>query len=158
MLYIDDLLIVGNSRKHIDSIKLLLGSQYKMVDLGPITCFLGLCFRRDRSKQLIFIDQEDYVSSVLEHFNMANCKPSHTPLPAGAVLERSTDQVPASDSFHLHFQSIIGSICDDGGHQFFTLTQTGSVSVPLLQPVNETFDGYKHVTHLEGNGYNCKGK
>jgi hypothetical protein len=81
-----------------------------MVDLGPITRFLGLCFRRDRSKRLIFIDQEDYISSVLERFNMANCKPSCTPLPAGAVLERLKDQVPASDSFRSHFQSIIGSI------------------------------------------------
>jgi hypothetical protein len=110
VLYVDNLLIVGDSRKHINSIKLLLGSQYKMVDLGPITCFLGLCFRRDRSKRLIFIDQEDYISSVLERFNMADCKPSCTPLLAGAMLERSTDQVPASDSFRSHFQSIIGSI------------------------------------------------
>jgi hypothetical protein len=45
-------------------------------------------------------------------------------------------------------------MCDDGGHQFFTLTQTESVGIPLLQPVNRTFNGYKHVVHLEGNGYN----
>jgi hypothetical protein len=41
---------------------------------------------------------------------MEDCKHSHTPLPAGAMLEQSTDQVPASDSFCLHFQSIISSI------------------------------------------------
>jgi hypothetical protein len=91
VLYVDNLLIVGDSRKHIDSIKLLLGSQYKMVDLGPITRFLGLCFRQDHSKQLIFIDQEDYISSVLERFNMADCKPSRTPLSAGAMLEQLKD-------------------------------------------------------------------
>jgi hypothetical protein len=47
-------------------------------------------------------------------------------------------------------------MCDNSSHQFFTLTQTGSVDVPLLQPVNGTSDGYKHIAHLEGNGYNCK--
>jgi hypothetical protein len=47
-------------------------------------------------------------------------------------------------------------MCDNNGHQFFTLNQTGSVGIPLLQPVNGTFDGYKYVTHLEGNGYNYK--
>ena len=48
--------------------------------------------------------------SVLNHFGMADCKPARTPLPAGAVLEKSNSDAPATDSFRQTYQSIIGSI------------------------------------------------
>jgi hypothetical protein len=41
-----------------------------------------------------------------------------------------------------NFKGLSEGLCDNDGHQFFTLTQTGSVGIPLLQPVNGTFNGY----------------
>lgn len=79
-----------------------------MTDLGPVKRFLGLRITRDRSTRTLDIDQEEYIQSVLERFQMADCKPSRTPLPAGAVLVK-TDQ-PASDSFRQRYQSLIGSL------------------------------------------------
>ncbi len=57
---------------------------------------------------MIDIDQEEYIQSVPTRFQMADCKPSHTPLPAGTVLA-SADE-PASDQFRQHYQSLIGSL------------------------------------------------
>lgn len=108
VLYVDDLLLFGNRPRYIKHVKDTLMKQYKMKDLGPVQRFLGLRITRDRSTRTIEIDQTEYIESVLQRFNMADCKPARTPLPAGAVLE-ATDQ-PASDSFRTRYQSLIGSL------------------------------------------------
>ena len=79
-----------------------------MTDLGPVERFLGLRIRRDRAKRKIFVDQTEYIQTVLERFQMNNSKSQRTPLPAGAVLESNKDT--ASDQFRTQYQSIIGSI------------------------------------------------
>ena len=108
VLYVDDLLLFGDDTSQIAQLKRALKKQYKMTDLGPVQRFLGLRITRDCSVQTIDIDQEEYIQSVLEHFNMADCKPASTPLPSGAVLV-ATEQ-PASDSFCQRYQSLIGSL------------------------------------------------
>ena len=109
VLYVDDLLIFGDRPKHIKQVKDTLSSQYKMTDLGPVQRFLGLRITRDLRARTIEIDQTEYIQSVLERFNMADCKPARTPLPAGAVLEQS-DHPPATDAFRKRYQSLIGSL------------------------------------------------
>jgi hypothetical protein len=73
---------------------------------------------------------------------------------AQACLDNLWQKGQMVEQYTAKFRLYTPHTCDDGSHQFFTLTQTGSVDVPLLQPVNGTFNGYKHVTHLEGDGYN----
>ena len=79
-----------------------------MTDLGPVQRFLGLRIRRDRASRIIEIDQEEYIQSVLERFHMAECNPSNTPLPSGALLVKY-DGV-ASDADRKRYQSLIGSL------------------------------------------------
>ncbi|PIL29730.1 hypothetical protein GSI_08169 [Ganoderma sinense ZZ0214-1] len=108
VLYVDDLLLFGDDKNHIKTVKRTLSRQYKMTDLGAVERFLGLCFRRDRSQRVIDIDQEEYIQSVLERFQMADCNPSNTPHPSGAVLV-SYDGT-ASDADWKRYQSLIGSL------------------------------------------------
>jgi hypothetical protein len=76
---------------------------------------------------------------------------------ASHVMDHGTSHLMGQVTFHVMADSCITcTYCDDNGHQFFTLTQTGSMGVLLLQSVNGTFDGYKYVAHLEGSGYNYK--
>ncbi|KAL7278680.1 hypothetical protein ACG7TL_007682 [Trametes sanguinea] len=110
VLYVDDLLLLGDDRQHIKQVKDALKKQYKMTDLGAVKRFLGLRISRNRTIRRIDIDQEEYIQSVIERFEMADCKPSRTPLPAGAVLESSEQPEPASDSFRQRYQSLIGSL------------------------------------------------
>ena len=108
ILYVDDLLLMGNSKPFIDSIKQNLSLEYQMTDLGTVQRFLGLRIHRERPTRRLLIDQEEYINTVLERFQMHNCSSVRTPLPAGAVLEQNTET--ASDSFRTQYQSIIGSI------------------------------------------------
>ena len=47
-LYVDDLKITGSSPSEIRCIKQALGERFHMVDLGPISYYLGISITRDR--------------------------------------------------------------------------------------------------------------
>jgi len=49
LLYIDDMLFFSPSANRVTTIKHLLHAKYKMTDLGPVRCFLGIEIERDRS-------------------------------------------------------------------------------------------------------------
>ena len=108
VLYVDDLLLMGTSRKQIDKVKKALGKQYKMTDLGPIERFLGLRIRRDRLSRTLDIDQEHYIEAIIDNTGMSDCKPAPTPLPSGAVLVAATGEAPAK--LRTRFQSLLGSL------------------------------------------------
>lgn len=109
ILYVDDLLLIGNRPTIIRELKAALSKQYKMTDLGPVSRFLGLRITRNRSLRRIDIDQEEYIQAVLERFEMADAVPTATPLPSGAVLEANPGEV-ASDHLRVKYQSLIGSL------------------------------------------------
>lgn len=58
MLFVDDLLIIGNLDDKINEIKSLLRQQYEMKDLGPITRYLGI--QVDTLDDGYFLHQSDY--------------------------------------------------------------------------------------------------
>ena len=71
ILYVDDMLIAGHSKKDIAELKQKLSSQFDMKDLGDAHHILGMRVTRDRKKGLLYLSQEEYVlHKVLEHFNM----------------------------------------------------------------------------------------
>ena len=70
LLYVDDMLIVGNGTKRIALLKKALSKSFAMKDLGPAKQILGMKISRDRSKKLLWLSQERYIEKVLERFNM----------------------------------------------------------------------------------------
>ena len=53
ILYVDDILLIGNNTQFLDSIKGYLNKNFLMKDLGEATYILGIKFYRDRSRCLI---------------------------------------------------------------------------------------------------------
>lgn len=80
LIYVDDILIIGNSKKAIDGLKQKLSTEFEMRDLQEVKCFLGLTIQRDRKQGLMKIDQKTYIKCVLERFGMSECKPSAVPM------------------------------------------------------------------------------
>ena len=68
ILYVDDLLLMGNDLSMINKIKKKLGEAYHMKDLGAAQSYLGIRITRDRAHQRIWIDQEAYIDSALKRF------------------------------------------------------------------------------------------
>ena len=94
ILYVDDMLIAGHSKKDIADLKQKLSSQFDMNDLGDAHHILGMRVTRDRKKGLLYLSQEEYVHKVLERFNMQSGRSVSTLLPA--YLKLSKDDCPKS--------------------------------------------------------------
>lgn len=113
LLYVDDMLIVGNSTKRIALLKKTLSKSFSMKDLGPVKQILGMKISCDRSKKKLWLSQEGYIEKVLERFNMQNAKPDCSPLAGHHKL--SISQCPTSKKEKeamkkVPYQSAVGSL------------------------------------------------
>ena len=94
ILYIDNLLIMGNSIPMIHNIKKQLKAAYQMKDLGAATSYLGIWITRDWKQRSIWINQENYIHNALTHFNLLNANDTKTPHPEGVHLVAATEPMP----------------------------------------------------------------
>ncbi|KAK8713339.1 hypothetical protein V6N13_148560 [Hibiscus sabdariffa] len=70
ILYVDDILIIGNDIPTLQSIKTWLSSCFSMKDLGEATYILGVKIYRDRSRRLLGLSQSTYIDKVLKWFSI----------------------------------------------------------------------------------------
>ena len=87
LLYVDDMLIVGQDASMIGDLKKDLFKAFDMKDLGPARQILGMEIAR-------WLSQEKYVERILERFNMKLAKPVGTPL--GGHFKLSKKSCPSS--------------------------------------------------------------
>jgi len=60
LLYVDDMLIVGQDVHRIDKLKKELSKSFDMKDLGPAQLILGMKITRDRKAKKLWLSQEKY--------------------------------------------------------------------------------------------------
>ena len=60
VLYVDDLLLIGNDIQMLEATKSSLGKSFSMKDLGEAAYILGIKIYRDRSKRLIGLSQDTH--------------------------------------------------------------------------------------------------
>ena len=65
LLYVDDMLIVGQDMRKIGSLKKALGKSFSMKDLGLDKQILGMHIVWDRTKKVLMLSQKNYVIKVL---------------------------------------------------------------------------------------------
>jgi len=70
ILYVDDILLIGNDVQMLSSVKEWLGNHFQMKDLGNAQRILGIRIYRDRSKRILALSQESYIDKVLRRFCM----------------------------------------------------------------------------------------
>ena len=63
LLYVDDILLIGNDIPILFSVKAYLESSFSMKDLGQASYILGIKIYRDRSRKLIGLSQSAYIDS-----------------------------------------------------------------------------------------------
>ncbi|XP_071727303.1 uncharacterized mitochondrial protein AtMg00810-like [Rutidosis leptorrhynchoides] len=85
LVYVDDLLITGNSETHISLLKEQLKTHFHMKDLGTVSYFLGL--KVSKSKQGIFVSQQKYTMDLLKEYRVLKCKPYKLPLDPNTKLQ-----------------------------------------------------------------------
>lgn len=112
LIYVDDILIPGNSTPHIFKFIGELGKLFSMKDLGPIHYFLDIKVTYSGSN--LYLTQTKYVVDLLGRTNMLEVKPVSTPAASGKKMS-CFDGTPLTDP--REFQSVVGAL------QYLTLTR-----------------------------------
>ena len=107
-LYVDDLLILGNSKQEISSIKKEFSAKFEMKDLRPAKVMLGIEITRDRKNRKLFISQQQYVEEILKRFNMSESRTVSTPMEKSSVSELDTNDEKAPEN--TPYRQAIGSL------------------------------------------------
>jgi hypothetical protein len=108
-VHVDDQLIACNSRSVLDDFKRKLNDRFECSDGGPVSYFLGFNVFRNRSERKLFVSQEHYIESILDRFDMTDCKPVKTPLPTNFKSTPATDE-EFEDARHEEYPALVGSI------------------------------------------------
>ena len=89
VLYVDDILLIGNDVSILQSVKIWLSKNFSMIDLGEATYILGIKIYRDRSKRLLGLSQSTYIDKMLKRFSMEQSKREYVPMVRGITLSKS---------------------------------------------------------------------
>lgn len=81
-IYVDDILIAGNSLKAISEIKEEQAKVFEMKDCGEAKVCLGFEIVRNRKLKLLKLKQEAYAEKVLSRSDMTKSKAVNTPMEA----------------------------------------------------------------------------
>ena len=113
ILYVDDILLIGNDIYLLNSVKSYLNSKFSMKDLGEASYILGIKIYRDRSRRLIGLSQSTYLDKILKKFKMENSKKGFLPMTQGTTLSKTQSPASAEEREIMDkvpYASAIGSI------------------------------------------------
>jgi hypothetical protein len=107
------MLLIGNNKEIIQDVKTQLSSKFDMKDLGASNLILGMEIERDRKRRKQWLNQRKYVETILQRFNMQECKSVKVPIPIGVKL--SVDKCPKTHEeeeymSHVPYVSVVGNL------------------------------------------------
>ena len=140
LVYVDDIILTGSSDSLLADFVSHLGVQFSIKDLGSLSYFLGVqvCPFFDG----IFLSQSKYMTDLLAHTNMLDCKPVATPMASKRVSLSQTEELYLDIT---EYRRIVGTL------QYLTLTRpnlsyvVNTVCQYVHAPTNEHFQMVKHI-------------
>ena len=103
LIWVDDILIAAKP-SDMSYIKDLLEQKFKMKDLGPTSCFLGIEFQIENGT--ISMNQSNFISTILMRFGMHDCKPRYTP----CEMKPMHDSEPLNANELTLYKQIVGAL------------------------------------------------
>jgi len=70
ILYVDDMLLIGNGKEIIRDVKTQLSSKFDMKYIDSANFVLGMEIKRDWENKKLWLNRIKYVESMLQRFNM----------------------------------------------------------------------------------------
>eukprot|EP00253_Pinus_taeda_P033330 PITA_33330 len=113
VLYVDDMLLVGNDKEIIEDLKTQLSSKFDMKNICAANYILGMEIKRDRANRKLWLNQRKYVETILQRFNMQDSKPVKVPIHVGVRLyaeQCPKTQEEEEDMSHVPYASAISSL------------------------------------------------
>ena len=113
VLYVDDILLIGNDVGVMSLVNVWLSSQFDMKDLGEANFILGIKLWRDCKNKMLSLSQAGYIDKVLERFNMQNSKKGLLPFKHEVPLfndQRPKTQEEVDMIRQVPYASTVGSL------------------------------------------------
>ncbi|KAE8203689.1 hypothetical protein CF327_g7762 [Tilletia walkeri] len=105
-VYVDDFLIAAKTQKIIDSVRDGLKASYRMTDIGPVSSVLGV--KIEKVDNGFALSQGHYIDTVLERFDMSDCRPESAPIAVGTKLV--PEGVPLCPEDTKLYQALVGCL------------------------------------------------
>lgn len=87
LIYVDDILIAGNSEESIYELSRILNKEFKLSDQGEATYFIGINLIRENGN--LKINQSGYLNKLLNKFSMTDSKPKTTSIEKNLIFQNS---------------------------------------------------------------------
>ena len=100
ILYVDDILIIGNDVGTLSSVKVWLSKQFDMKDLEEASHIPRIKLLRDHQKRMLGLSQATYIDQILARFSMEGSKKGFVPFRV---------RISLSSNQHGRFQEMICS-------------------------------------------------
>ena len=113
VLYVNDILLIGNDVGVMSSVKVWLSSEFDMKDLGEANFILRIKLWRDRKNKMLGLSQAGYIDKILEWFSMQNSKKELLPFRHGVPLsddQRLKTQEEENMMRQVPYASTVGSL------------------------------------------------
>ncbi|GKV40982.1 hypothetical protein SLEP1_g48566 [Rubroshorea leprosula] len=112
LVYVDDILITGNSATFISNLIHRLGQKFSLKDLGDLSLFLGI--EAIKTSTGLFLSQHRYINDLLQKHKMDGAKPVATPMSTSRLsLQTSSPRLPNGTAY----RQLVGSL------QYLSLTR-----------------------------------
>ena len=112
LIYVDDIILIGDSMTLLNQFVARLGSEFSITDLGDLLYFLGVEAKRTNAG--LVLSQSKYTLDLLYKTGMQSCKPSKTPVMLGSKLSLHSK---SSLSDPHEYRSVVGAL------QYLTITR-----------------------------------
>lgn len=90
LIYVDDVVVVGNNSLKIQHVKSELHKRFSIKDLGILKYFLGI--EVARISEGLVLNQRKYILDILEDCGLQGCKPSSFPFEQNLKLGRAENE------------------------------------------------------------------
>ena len=89
VLYVDDIVLMGNNVSILQYVKIWLYKNFSVKDLKEATYILGINIYRDRYRRLLGLSQSTYIDKILKSFSRERSKRGLIPMTRGITLSKS---------------------------------------------------------------------
>ncbi|KAJ0457904.1 putative RNA-directed DNA polymerase [Helianthus annuus] len=90
LIYVDDVIIVGNNSEQIQQTKKQLDEEFSIKDLGPLKYFLGI--EVAKTSDGLVLSQRKYTLDILRDSGMLGCRPSAFPFEQRIKLDKGEEE------------------------------------------------------------------
>jgi hypothetical protein len=100
----------SNSKPFLAYVKGRIAQRFGIKDLGPISKFLGIQFERSRSTRQLWMHQGEYITHLLDEYDLLDCNPVQLPLDAKNPFGLTSDVHEDIPNLPTRYRKIVGEL------------------------------------------------